>query len=212
MGLSTIRDLPNKIRWFPAILALASTAWGFDWANDAPRLDYQGGLQLQDNLTSIGSIIILTWHGAGLELEHEEGDPFREMAASFFSGTVLERDLYRLKATWRLPLGRGFRCRLAAGGGRGTSTARFESGIVPLVIAAGLGFSWDGASYFYSERTSTGTIKVSLERDFWEIFKAELLAGITYYSFSEDLKLLYPAKNWSPSIGLALGIHTPFGR
>ena len=198
----------------PVLMAviLPATALGFDWSNDAPRLDYQGGLQLQRDFTRIGSSLILTWRGLGLELEHEEGDPFREVAAALFSGTVMESDLYRLKAVYRWPLGRQLNCRLSAGYGCGDSRVSFETGILPLVIAAGLGFYWDGKGYSYSERTNTWTAKAALEKDFWEIFKAELLAGISHYNYSDDLKMLYSVHNWSPSIGLALGIHTPFGR
>jgi hypothetical protein len=206
---------PGWLAFCLASLCLAAAPGrAFDWKQDAPRLDYQGCLQKQNSYSVIviGSSLILTWRGLGLELEHEEGDPFRAIAASFYGGTYLECDLWRLKGTYRRVLKRGWNCRLAAGYGQGTSKVVYDSGIIPLVLAAGLGFVWDGASYSYSERTATWSARVSLEKDFWELFKAELLAGMSHYDYSDALKAIYPARRWSPALGLALGIHTPFGR
>ncbi|MBU1356476.1 MAG: hypothetical protein KJ620_07900 [Candidatus Edwardsbacteria bacterium] len=191
---------------------MPTIAFCFDWVTDAPRFDYQGYMQIQQKFTSIGSSYILTWHGAGIEVEHEEGDPFDQFSLMLIGGPAIEYDFYRLKGVYRFALNKHWNCRLSTGYGKGTSTAHFGTGILPLVAAAGLGFSWDGVNYIYSEKTETASMKVSLEADFWEIFKAELIGGVTYYSFSNDIKRIHPVDNWVPSLALALGVHTPWGR
>ncbi|MCU0607076.1 MAG: hypothetical protein MUF78_06580 [Candidatus Edwardsbacteria bacterium] len=194
------------------LMALSATAFAFDRQNDAPRFDYQGYFQFQRSSLSIGSSCILSWHRVGIELEHEEGDPFEEFAATMVGGSTLEYSFYRVKGVFRLPLNRSWNCRFSAGYGGGTSTASFDTGILPLVMAIGLGYQWDGMKYSYSEHVRSGTMKVSLEKQFFRIFKAELIGGVTYYSFSDGIKQIRTVDNWTPTLALALGVRTPWGQ